>query len=186
MSIKILTPATPIHVLDGAAWATFTAFQNISPEPQIIIPQQTLEAGLEIELIAWGEHSSTGTPNLQIGFWFNGAVAPAVPTSVFGLSGVVAVAGIASAPWMAKYHGRLRVAQPNNAASWNGQGSAKIAAQLAGPFSVVPMPITLALRTVTADVSAARAIGVGAAWSASSASNSVKVNGLSARLVTGY
>lgn len=183
MSVKILTPASPIHIVDGAAFTTFTTFQDISPTPSILIPQQTLEAGLEIELEAWGEVSNTGTPTFALGFWFNTA---ATVLAQNALTTMVTTA--ASWPWRIRYRGRLRVTTPSNAASWNGQGEVAVGGSLTAWQSGFPCPIptTLALRTVTADTSAARAIGVGAAWGTSNAANSVKVNGFSAILITGY
>jgi hypothetical protein len=44
----------------------------------------------------------------------------------------------------------------------------------------IPMPTTQALRTVTVDTTANRAIGVGAAWGTSSASNSITTYNLMA------
>src|SRR6185503_6668481 len=61
MSMKIVTPLSPIHVVDGAPFASFTTFQDISPSPQLIIPQQWMEVGLDIDIEAWGEFTNTGT-----------------------------------------------------------------------------------------------------------------------------
>ena len=65
--INIVTPGTPIHVADGAAFNTFTTFQDISPTPAIQIPLQYMQPGLDLILEAWGEFSNTGTPTLALG-----------------------------------------------------------------------------------------------------------------------
>jgi hypothetical protein len=79
--LPIVGPLTPLHVADGAAFTTFTTFQDVSPSPQLVLPQQMMDVGMELFLYANGEFSTTGTPTLSIGFWFNGA-AGAAPTSV--------------------------------------------------------------------------------------------------------
>lgn len=190
MSVKIVTPASPLHVLDGVGYNTFTTFANISPMPQVIIPQQTLDAGLDIEIVAHGEWSCTGTTTLALGFWFAGgesatATTPSVPTNILGKSATVSGTTASSWPWTVRGWYRLRVGQPTASGSFNGQGIATIGTSLTA-ISLVPLPATLALRTVTVDVGAARAIGVGAEFGASSASNIVKTNYLSVRLVSGY
>jgi len=183
MSIKILQPLTPIHPVDGAAFASFTTFQDISPAPALVIPQQDLEVGLEISIEAWGEFSNTGTPTLQIGFWFNTAA-----TVLAANAATATVTGATSWPWWARYRGRLRAINSGaSGGSWNGMGEVAVGGSLTAWQSGFPAPIptTLAARTVTCDVTAARAVGVGAAWGASSASNTIKVNGLSVVLYTG-
>ena len=190
MSIKILTPLQPIHIADGTAFASFTTFQNVSPDPQLVIPLQDMEAGCDLELEAWGEVSATGTPTFALGFWFNGAAGPAVPTTILAQNALTTLVTTAAAwPWRARWRGRLRAASGGaSGGSWNGQGEVAIGGSLTGWATGYPCPIptTKALRTVTCDVSAARAVGVGAAFSASSASNICQVNGLSAVLFTGY
>ena len=39
MRLPITGPLTPLHVADGTAFNTFTTFQDISPVPQLVIPQ---------------------------------------------------------------------------------------------------------------------------------------------------
>jgi hypothetical protein len=179
MSIKILSPLTPLHVVDGAPFASFTTFQDISPTPQLLIAQQQMETGLEVILEAWGEFSNTATPTLSLGFWFNTAA-----TVLAQSAAITTTTGATSWPWHITWRGRLRVATPSTAGSWNGQGQVDLGTSLTALTSQ-SMPTTLALRTVTADVSAARQVGVGAAWSASNASNTIKVNLFSAVLVSG-
>ena len=40
MRIPIAGPLTPLHIADGAAFNTFTTFTDVSPVPQLVIPQQ--------------------------------------------------------------------------------------------------------------------------------------------------
>jgi hypothetical protein len=183
MSVKIVTPAGPIHTADGAAFANFTTFQDVSPTPSILIPQQNLEAGLDVYLEAMGEFSTTGTPTFALGFWFN------TVATVLAQNALTATATTgASWPWKIRYRGRLRVATPSNAASFNGQGEVWVGGSLTAWQTgfPVPIPTTAAARTVTVDTSAARAIGVGAAWGTANASNTLKTNYLSVLLISGY
>src|SRR5262245_46268471 len=181
MSVKIVQPLGPVHSYDGAAFPNFTAFQDISPQPLLLIPQQDMEVDLRVRLEAWGEFSTTGTPTLSIGFWFNTAA-----TVLAQYTAVATGSAAASWPWVAYYLGTLRVAGPGSTGgTWNGQGYVDVGASLTSFAARQPIPSTLALRTVTADVTAARAVGVGAAWGTSSASNSIKVNNFSCELLTG-
>ena len=67
MSIKIVTPATPLHTADGAAFASFTTFQDISPTPSILIPQQSLEVGMELYLEAFWDLSTCRASGWGVG-----------------------------------------------------------------------------------------------------------------------
>lgn len=183
MSVKILQPLTPIHVADGTAVNTFTAFQDISPGPALVIPQQDLEVGLELEMKAWGEFSNTGTPTLQIGFWFNTAATVLAANAL-----TITVTGATAWPWFAWWRGRLRASAAGaSGGSWQGMGEVMVGGSLTAWQSghPAPIPITKAARTVACDVSAARAVGVGAAWGTSNVANTIQVNGLSAVLYTG-
>ena len=183
MSLKIVTPLTPLHVLDGAAFASFTTFQDVSPSPQLLIPQQLLEVGLELTLEAWGEVSATGTPTFALGFWFNTAATVLAQNALTAL-----VTTAAGWPWYIRWTGRLRsVASGASGGSWQGQGEVAIGGSLTAWQSGYPAPVptTKAARTVACDVTAARAVGVGAAFGTSNAANTVTVNKLSALLVSG-
>lgn len=186
MALRILSPLGPFISHDGAAFNTFTTFQDVSPVGLPLIPQQALEEGLDLWLRARGEFSTTGTPTLSLGFWFNGA-AGAAPTTILAQSSAITTGtGAASWPWEMEWEGQLRIAGSGaSGGTWNGQGKLLLGTALTTFATPVPIPVSLALRTVTCDVSAARAVGVGAAWSASSASNSIKVNRFRAILVSG-
>lgn len=181
MRLPIASPLTPLHVADGASWNTFTAFNDISPVPQLVLPQQMMDVGTEIYLYANGEFSTTGTPTLSIGFWFNGA-AGAAPTSILAQSNTITTgSGAAAWPWEAWWRGRLRTI--GSSGSFKGEGSLVLGTALT-TSSISPLPITQALRTVTVDTTANRAIGVGAAWGTSNASNNIICYHLSALVLS--
>jgi hypothetical protein len=168
-------PIPPLHILDGAAFNTFTTFQSIAPAPGIVLPANILETGSEIRLEADGEFSNTGTPTLGLGFLF-GATALAAGTALTTITTAV------SWPWHAEWVGRVRAV--GTAGSINGQGWWMLGISLTA-FSVVQaMPATLALRTVTIDTTTATAVAPGAVWGTSSASNTIKVNRFSCTLIS--
>ena len=181
MRLPIAGPLTPLHIADGAAFNTFTTFQDVSPVPQLVLPQQMMDAGLELFLYANGEFSTTGTPTLSIGFWFNGA-AGAAPTSILAQTTTTTTgSGAAAWPWEAWWRGRLR--SIGSSGSFKGVGGINLGTSLIAA-GLIPMPTTQALRTVTVDTTANRAVGVGAAWGTSSASNSITCYTLSALAVS--
>lgn len=177
MRLPIVGPLTPLHVVDGSAFTTFTTFQDVSPSPQLVIPQQMMDVGMELFLYAHGEFSTTGTPTLSAGFWFNGA-AGAAPTSILAQSAAITTgSGAAAWPWEMWWRGRLR--SIGSSGSFKGVGSLILGTSLTAE-SLNPLPVTQALRTVTVDTTANRAIGVGAAWGTSNASNSITTYNLMA------
>jgi hypothetical protein len=181
MRLPITGPLTPLHIADGAAFNTFTTFQDVSPVPQIVLPQQMMDAGLELYLYANGEFSTTGTPTLSIGFWFNGA-AGAAPTSILAQTVATTTGSAAAAwPWEAWWRGRLRAI--GSSATFKGAGGIYLGTSLTA-YSTIPMPTTQAARSVTVDTTANRAVGAGAAWGTSSASNSITVYNLSALAIS--
>jgi hypothetical protein len=168
-------PIPPLHILDGAAFNTFTTFQSIAPAPGIVLPANILETGSEIRLEADGEFSNTGTPTLGLGFLY-GATALAAGTALTTITTAV------SWPWHAEWVGRVRAV--GTAGSINGQGWWTLGISLTA-FSVTQaMPATLALRTVTIDTTTATAVAPGAVWGTSSASNTIKVNRFSCTLIS--
>lgn len=181
MRLPIAGPLTPLHVADGAAFNSFTTFQDVSPAPQLVIPQQMLDVGLELYLYANGEFSTTGAPTLSVGFWFNGS-AGAAPAAILAQSNTITTGtGAAAWPWEAWWRGRLR--SLGSAGSFKGTGELILGTSLTAQ-SLNPMPTTQAARTVSVDTTANRAVGVGAAWGTSSASNSITVYNLSALAIS--
>ena len=110
---------------------------------------------MELYLYANGEFSTTGTPTLSLGFWFNGA-ALAAPTSILAQSSAITTgSGAAAWPWECWWRGRLRSIGASG--SFKGTGSLILGTSLTA-VSLVPIPITQALRTVSVDTTANRAV----------------------------
>jgi len=172
-----VAPLAPFNVVDGAAFNTFTSFADISPAPPIVLPANMLEVGSEIRIEAHGEFSNTGTPTLGLGFFY-GTAAVALGSG----TPLTTITAATAWPWYASYRGRVRAV--GTAGSIVGQGCWGLGISLTA-FSVrQALSPTAAGRTVAIDTTAAKAVGVGATWGTSSASNTIKVNHLSVELVS--
>lgn len=171
-------PIPPLHILDGASFGTFTTLQSISTAPGIILPANILETGSEIRLEVDGEYSTTGTPTLAFGFFY-GTVATI--TLAVG-TGIATGSAAASFPWHAEWVGRVRSVGATG--SIQGAGWWALGTSLTTFSAAQAMPVTLALRTVTINTTAASEVGVCATFGTSSASNTVKVNRFSCTLIS--
>lgn len=171
MDLYLTEPVPPFHTANRAV-NTFTTKQDVSPAPVPVIPGGKLRPGSQLHVKAKGSFSTTGTPTLTLGFWF-GTRALSI-TGDIALSSVITTgSGAAEWPWEMEWDGVCTAIGASG--TLLGSGHLKLGTSLTA-LSVVPVPITNALRTVTIDTTIERAIGVSATWSASSASNQVTTN----------
>jgi hypothetical protein len=181
MDAYYTTPVGPFHVAAGAAFGTFTTRQDISPIPCPVILPGMLRVGTQIKIEAEGEYSTTGTPTLALGFYAGLVGNTGIPA---GLTTIIAdsVANTTGAgtaaqwPWRLMWRG-LITALGVTSGSVLGAGSCEFGTTISA-LTLTAVPITAALRTVTRDTTIAWCIGVCGTYSASSASNTVKVNSL--------
>jgi hypothetical protein len=188
--LYVVDQLPPIDVATRAAFTTFTTFADVYGAPQKILPKSRMDVGVSLDLEAWGEFSTTGTPTLSIGFWFNGGASTApttlvAPTTILAQCVATTTGSAAAAwPWHAHWMGVLQaVGAGATGGTWEGQGTVDLGTSLTA-MTGMPMPTTQALRTVTCDVTADRKIGVGAAWGTSSASNSITVRKFYAKIMS--
>lgn len=167
-----VNPYPPLHVADGTALASSTTLTDISPAPNITIPANSLEAGVEIDLTALCTFSTTGTPTLLVGFYLGGVAGSALAVS----SAITTGSGAAAWSIIMRYRGRLR--SIGSSGSIVGQGELQLGTALT-TFTGRPIPEVAANRTVTWDTTASKAITVGAQWGTSSASNTITCNEIS-------
>lgn len=172
-----LAPVPPMAVADGAAYNTSVTLTDVSATPQKQLPAMFLEAGTEIELNAYGNFSTTGTPTLLLGFYYGGVAGVALAAS----SAVTTGSAAASWPWLLYYRGRVRAV--GTSGQIVGQGVLQLGTSLTA-FTTRPIPETLAARTVTIDTTIVKTITVGAQWGTSSASNTLTCNDMSVVVVT--
>lgn len=168
-----MEPITPFHTAVGAAFGTFTTKQDVSPTDLPVVAAGRMRKGSKLWLQAFGEFSTTGTPNITLGFWF-GTRAGSI-TGDLALSSVITTgSGAAAWPFALEWFGVCTAT--GTSGTFVGEGELKLGTSLTA-WTSTPIPITQALRTVTIDTTIERALGVSGTWSASSASNTIKVNG---------
>lgn len=180
----ITTPVGPFHSAVGASFGTFTTRQDVSPTPVPVIPANQLRPGSQVRIFASGECSTTATPTLVLGFYVGTGVGasggPAAITTVLAETAAISLATAAAWPWRLELE--LLVTALGTAGSVNSMGNGEMPTAI-GAFSSVALPITQALRTVALNTAVPNAVGVCATYSASSASNTVRVNKLTAQLL---
>lgn len=177
MDIYLTEPVSPFHTAAGASFGNFTTKKSVDPLPVPVIPGGKLRRGSKIYLHANGEFSTTGTPNLTLGFWF-GTRALSI-TGDIALSSVIATTNnSANFPWSMYWEGHVN-SDPGTAATLIGGGMLFLGTALTTFANPVPIPITQALRTVSGfDTTIERALGVSATWGTANAANTVVVNNL--------
>lgn len=175
--IFLVTSIGPFHTNVGAAFGTFTTRQDVSPR-QTSDELPVVQGGVpvkntKIKIEADGEFSTTGTPTLALGFYI-GTQAASI-TTVLAESAAITTGTAVVWPWRLEYDGIFTAS--GTAGSVRGGGVLYLGTALT-TFAITPIPVTAALRTITWDTTIARAIGVCATYSASSASNTVTTNNL--------
>ncbi len=174
MDIYLAEPIGPFPAAASAAFNTFTTKQNVTTLGQVpVIPAGKLRAGSKLEVSACGNFSTTGTPTLSLGFWIGTrALSMTIDLAISSL--ITTGSGAAAWPWMMYWQGFCTKADVSG--TLLGQGWLLLGTALTTFAAEVPIPITQALRTVAIDTTIERAIGVSAAFSASSGSNQVQVD----------
>lgn len=171
MDIYLSEPVGPFPTAAGSAFGTFTTKKSIDPLPVPVIPAGKLRLGTKLSVSARGEFSTTGTPNINLGFWI-GTRALSITTDL-ALSGTIATgSGAAAWPWELDWDGICTAV--GTSGTLVGCGELHLGTSLTA-FAVSAIPITQALRTVTIDTTIERAIGVSGTWGTSSGSNTITV-----------
>jgi hypothetical protein len=176
VDLYLCEPVGPFPPAASAAFNTFTTKQNVVTAGNVpVIPPGKLRAASKLEVEARGNFSTTVTPTLSLGFWI-GTRALAMTIDLAISSAITTASGAASFPWIMRWSGLCTAAGATG--SLLGQGELLLGTALATFAQPVPIPITAALRTVAVDTTIERAVGVSAAYSASSVSNAVQVDDL--------
>lgn len=190
--LYVVDQLPPIDVASRLGFNTFTTFADIYGLPQKVLPKARMDVGLSLELFAHGEYSLVSSATASVGFGFgaggsSAATTLVAPTSILGQTQLLTpgAATETSAPWMAWWWGVL-TANAGGAAggSWKGRGYALFGATATPFLTATPwfIPTTLALTTVTCDVTADRPIMPCWQWGTSSASNIAKCDGFFAKV----
>lgn len=173
MDIYLAEPVGPFPVAASASFASFTTKQNVTTLGNVpVIPGGKLRAGSKLYVAARGNFSTTATPTLSLGFWI-GSRALSM-TIDLAISSLITTGTATLWPWIMEWEGFCTKADVSG--TLLGQGRLYLGTALTTFGTPVPIPITAALRTVAIDTTIERAIGVSAAYSASSSSNAVVVD----------
>lgn len=165
----------PNQNLKSASYASFTAVQDVSPLPILSVPANTISPGQLLKLVAYGTFSTTGTPTLQLGFYWGAAA------TQFAISAATATpSGAVTLPWRIELDVEFRGSTDPAVVPVMSQGHCDQGTTVA-LVTRTPLPPT-ALATVNMDLTVAKNLGPCAAWSASSASNIVVCHYFKARL----
>lgn len=171
----------PFPTARGTAVNTFTTARDVSPTPLPYVQGYELKLGTAIELEAWGEFSTTGTPTLQLGFLFgvaSGAVASGGVT-IAASAAITTGSAAAAWPWHMRYGGTVTAVGTSGVLY--GSGILDLGTSLTA-FAVSAIPVTAAARSVTIDTTVQKTFGVLAAFGTSSASNQVIVDRFNAKI----
>lgn len=173
----------PFPTAIGASFATFTVNQDVSPQPLPTIYGNELRVGSKIEIEARGAYGSTGTPTLVLSFY----ITPSNLASGIALGATTAMATSTATlwPWVMRYSGLVTAVGGAGTASITGSGECLLGSSLTAFSLPFALPITDAGRTVSTvwATNVQQFIGVAATWSASSASNLVRVHTLTAKIL---
>jgi len=180
MDMYFTTPLSPFPTAAGASFGSFTTKQDVSPFPLPQMPATVPRLGTKLWIKANGEFSTTGTPNINLGFYV-GTISGTITTDIALSSTITTGSGAAAWPWEMEWLGTF-TGTLGTTVSVVGSGELKLGTSLTA-WTSTPIPITQALRTISWDMTIARYIGVSATFSASSASNTVKTNNLVALLL---
>lgn len=149
----------------GTALASSTTLTDISAAPQYVLPANFLQAGSALRFTAFGVFSTTATPTLLLGIYYGGVAGTALATT----GAITTGSGVTNVPWRLQLDCTVRTT--GTSGTIMSQGFCGFGTSVSA-WSWLPVPNT-ALATVNIDTTAAKALTVGAQWSASSASNTV-------------
>lgn len=172
----------PFPSARGSATASFTTAKDVSPSPLPTLAANELKIGTKVELEAFGEFSTTGTPTLQLMLLY-GVAAGAVASGgvTLAASGTITTAsGAAAFPWHLKWVGIVTAVGTSGVLY--GHGILDLGTSLTA-FAASALPVTAAARSVTIDTTVSKTLGVGAAWGTSNAANSVTVDNFIAKII---
>lgn len=167
----------PHPVGRGVAKNTFTTFADISPTPLPVSYANELKVGSKVQVEAWGEYSSLTAAALQLGVWY-GAVTSAWTMAAF-------TTGTTPAAWFWHLNAWFMCTAVNSSSgTLDGGGIVDLGSSLTAMNAGQLLPATAAARVLnTLDTTAMKQWGVGAAWGASSASNTITCYGLNVQIL---
>lgn len=167
----------PHPVARGAAKNTFTTFADISPTPLPVSYSNELKLGSKVTIEAWGEYSCATGVTLALGVWY-GAVTSNWQMAAF-TTGTTPTAWF----WHLRWNGLVEAVSAT-AGQIDGGGIADIGSSLTAFNPGQALPASAAARILnTLDTTTMKTWGVGAAWGASAAGNTITCYGLNVQIM---
>jgi hypothetical protein len=162
----VLNAGSPYQSTNGTPLANSTTATDISPAPQLTVPANFYYVGQLWRARAWGIYSTTGTPNLTIGFYYGGAAGTALAATAATATG----AAVSNLMWHAE--ATFRVTSLGASGTILGFGLCHgIAATASTP---VLMPTSSSSgNSVTINTTTANTWTCGATWGTSNTSNTI-------------
>lgn len=155
------------YVADGSAYASSTTATDVNPTPNTIIPANYLLPGSTLEVIASGKFSTTGTPTLTLGVYWGGVAGTAIVTS----GAVTTASGASNLSFFLR--AILVVRSIGSTGSIFGSG---FVMGIGAATTLALLPASAPAVTSSLDTTSAKALTLGATWSANSASNTLVCN----------
>lgn len=167
----------PHHLARGTAKNNYTTFADISPAPLPVSYGNEMKVGTKVNIEAWGEYSALTGATLAVGVWY-GAVASAWAMAAFTL-------GTTPTAWFWHLKANFMcTAVSATVGELDGGGIVDIGSSLTAMNPGQVFPATAAARKLaTLDTTAMKPWGVGAAWGAASASNTITCYGLNVQVL---
>jgi hypothetical protein len=133
----------------------------------------TADAGMIIELEAWGTISTSGTtPTILLGFYYGGTGGV-----ILAASSAVTLTNQAAVAWPFRMMYRGRITNTGTSGSITGIGVLELASSLTA-FTARRIPETTAAMTVAIDTTVNKDIVVGATWGAAASTNILICSGM--------
>lgn len=160
---------SPQPTAAGTALANSTTLTDISVAPQFVLPAMFQQGGSAFRFTTWGVLSTTATPTILLGIYYGGVAGTALATS----GAITTGSGVTNVPWRLELDTNCWTTGSSGMA--NSQGKFFLGTSVSA-WATSPVPNT-AQATVTIDTTAAKALTVGAQWSAASPSNTITCRG---------
>jgi hypothetical protein len=154
----------------GAAYANSVTITDVSAAPQFTLPANFLQVGSALRFEAFGVLSTTGTPTMNLGFYYGGVAG----TALAATGAITQGSAVTNVPWRIGLTAHVRTVGSSGTVMCHGSGY--FGSAVSTLSAEVPLPAT-ALATVTIDTTAAKVLSVGATWGTQSASNTLTLHG---------
>ena len=160
---------SPQPTAAGTPLANSVSLTDISVAPPFVLPANFLQPGSALQFTAFGVFSTTATPTLLLGVYYGGVAGTALATT----GAITTGSAVTNVPWRLELTATVRTVGATGTAM--SQGQYQMGTSVSA-WNSLPFPNT-ALATVSIDTTAAKALTIGAQWSAANASNTITCHG---------